>query len=393
MTLYANREARSLNGRHERTPAPPGLPLLLVLALLVTALAPLPLAAAEAGGGEEVDPRATFSDRIDVTLVTFDVRVVDGLGRPIRGLGRDDLRVRLGGEPAPVLAMDWVPGPAGAVSGGAEGAGDAAAGETERRPTEADAPTPTAQPPQRVVFFLQAGLIPSKAIGHLRLLPRLREMVQALPPEVPAAVASFHSHLTLHQDFTTDRERLAAALALGRGYHHGELPDPPDHGPSLARHLDPDALRRVAQPAPALTLVARALAAEPGPASIVYVGWSLERLGHERATLVRTLVSARIPLFVLDVTDADFHTLEGQLRVAAWRTGGSYSNTRHFPHREVARVRHLVTGGRYRLSVRRPHLPAGPHPLRVTVTGRGYRRVLAPRALVLGEAVEGSPVR
>lgn len=344
---------------------------------------PAPDGAADASRVPETTPTAVFSDRIDVALSTFDVRVVDGMWRPVTGLGVDDFQVRLGGEPAPLVAVDWIPGP-----------GDPDYGELSvvAGPLAHGYLLPEAA--ERVVFLFQAGLAPGKAIGHLRMLPRLQELVHELPSTTLAAVASFHSHLTVHQDLTLDRQRLAAAMELGHGFHHAALPRPSPGRPSLARQLDAAALRQVADPAVAVELIVRALAAEPGAASVVYVGWSLEGSYAEWSSMLDTLLAAGVPLFVLDVTDADYHTLEGRLRLAARQTGGDYSGTRGFPGREVTRVRHLLVGGHYRIAVRRPDLPAGFHPLRVTVNGRdGYRRVLAPQRLAVARRGEGSAPR
>lgn len=332
------------------------------------------LGAAEAPRQEEEGPRATFSERIDVALSTFDVRVVDGLGRPVHGLGADDLRVRLDGAPVPVVAVDWIPAPAD------PGYDRLATASGRQIPDHLSLELVAPESSERVVFLFQAGLTPGKAIGHLRMLPRLQELVRQLPPTTRAAVATFHSHLTLHQDFTSDRERLAAVLELGHGYHHAALPSPAGGGPSLARHLDGGAMAGVVHPAVAVEMIARALDAEPGPASIVYVGWSLEGSSDEWSGMLATLLATRIPLFVLDVTDADYHSLEERLRYAARETGGSYSNTRDFPGREVSRVRRLLAHGHYRVSVRRPELPVGLYPLRVDLAAwGGFRRVLAPQ--------------
>jgi hypothetical protein len=236
-------------------------------------------------------------------------------------------------------------------------------------------------PPRRRVFFMQAPWRGSHQIGHLRLRRHLREMVQELPADTLAAVVGFDSHLKLHQDFTDDPELLMAALERGRGFHPADwsmLPSGP--GPSLARYLDPRQARRAAFPADGLELVARALAAEPGPSTIVWVGWGLRKVTRQEYTrLVRTLVYTDTPVFILDVTDANAHTQEGGLRQLAGDTGGQYFNTRDHPGREVQRVENLLERGYYRLTVVCPPLQPGGHPLTVRLHGvDGYHRILAP---------------
>jgi hypothetical protein len=346
-----------------------------LLALLIACIALLPTAApAQDAKSSQDAPQAAFSDRIDVVRVIFDVRVVDGLGHPVEGLVADDFRVRIDGEEAEVEAVDWIVDETEAAwfeEAIANHFGAEAAARLE------------APPPPRVVFFFQAGLTPSKAIGHLRLLRRLREMVHELPAATPAAVVAFDSHLKLHQDFTLDRDALAEAMYRGHGYFPAAMPEPPVSGPSLARRLDARRAKKIAFADDALAEVARALAAEPGRASIVLVGWGLE-LDDD---LYAALFAARTPLHVLDVTDADFHSLEHGLRFLADVTGGSYSNTRAFPDREVARVQELLSSGYYRLTVVRPGSTNAKPEVRVTLRDwTRYRQVLAPGYLDLAPA-------
>ena len=342
-------------------------------AVAIWLLAAAPIAARAAPAADDDLPRATFSERIDVVRVVFDVRVVDGLGRPSTGLDADDFRVRLDGEPAAVEAADW-------IDGESEEGWLRDDLESHQARDEAAAFGLPELPAPRVVYFFQAGLAPGKAIGHLRMLRRLRERVHELPEETLAAVVGFHSHLSVYQDFTLDRDALAEAMYYGHGYHPAEMPAPPESGPSLARHLDARRAKKIAFVDDALAEVTRAIAAEPGRASIVFVGWGLE-LEEE---LYAALFAARTPLHVLDVTDADYHTLEHGLRYVADVTGGSYSNTRAFPDREVAKVQTLLSSGYYRLTVVRERLANSTPTVDVRLRDwTRYQKVLAPDYLDL----------
>ncbi len=110
--------------------------------------------------------------------------------------------------------------------------------------------------------------------------------------------------------------------------------------PSRAR-LDADEARACASPERALELVARALAPIPGGKSLLYFGWGLgtrgglsgpngsEAQAWDEAML--RMEEARTAIFVLDVTDADSHSLEGSIEQIADRTGGRYEKTHVFP--------------------------------------------------------------
>ena len=355
--------------------------LLVALALAVTA----PAAFAAQGGTEgSEEPSIIITERIEVRRMLLEIRVVDGLGRPVEGLGPDDFTVRLAGRPARVEAVDRV------IADGYERDRSVAAPSSEgdvRRGAAAAFDPVVAEPRQLVVLFCQVSMLPSKAVGFYRLHRHLDEMLDGLPDDVAAAVVAFDSHLKLHQDFTTDRAALKEAVDRCFGYTPADFPAVPPAGtPSLARHLDERDARRAARAEDALALVAEALEPVPGEKAMIYVGWGLGRLdasgirigpryGDARAALVR----ARVPAFVLDVTDADYHALETTLMAFADDTGGQFFRTHEFPGREVHRVTRTLEGGRYLLLVETPELAYGWHELSIRAGAPWqYRRVLAP---------------
>ncbi len=335
------------------------------------------------------EPSATFSDRIDVRRKLLEVRVVDGLGRPVEGLGPEDFRVRLGGREARVEAVDRVvaesydrhrietspsslPDASPTLDSGAARAFDPA----------------IAEPRQLVLLFCQSTRVASKTPGFLRLHRHLDEMLDTMPADVAAAVVAFDSHLKLHQDFTTDRAALKDAVERCFGHFPAEFPDPPvGDTPSLTRHISGEVARKIAFADDALAQVAHALAPLPGEKALIYVGWGLGNLGRGGVSFSGTyldareaLVNARIPAFVLDVAgNWDYHAQELSLRAFADQTGGQYFHTYTFPSREVHRVERILAGGRYLLLVEVPDVEPGWRDLDVTLRDRWkYRRVLAP---------------
>jgi VWFA-related protein len=306
----------------------PAMALLACLALSV--LLPGQL---EAVPPEEIDP---FEDEITVSLVTLTVRAVDAQGRPILGLGPEDFRVRVGRREVPVAAVDWY------------GAGSAAPGTpapelgTERRAEPATEPTGGpglegdrvfSPPGKLVVFFVQADLNPTRISGQLRLRPYTAELLDTLDPEDRMAVVSFDSHLHLRQDFTRDREAVYAAIDRGMLYGRSET-GPGDGEVALAGSFDPAAAFDAASPERGLEVMAEALEALPGEKVIVYLGWGLGRFGSFGVTMtpafapaVRALRRAKASVFVLDVTSADYHSLEVGLEAVAAETGGTYAKT------------------------------------------------------------------
>src|SRR5687767_13881536 len=64
--------------------------------------------------GADETPETAFQAAIDVSLLSWAVRVVEIGGSPILGLRPEDLRVRVGKQEIPVVGLDWIaPGGSG----------------------------------------------------------------------------------------------------------------------------------------------------------------------------------------------------------------------------------------------------------------------------------------
>lgn len=322
------------------------------------------------------EPEATFSDRIDVALGSVVVRVLDRWsGESVRGLGADDFRLSAGGAPLSLVAVEWVSSSEPLLAP-EELAELAAAGI---------APPPSGK---LVVFFVQADLKPSRAIGQLRTIPEAKRFLDTLGPDDRVAVLSFDSHLKLRQDFTLDRERVRAAL--DQAVLVGPAPAARPRGElSLARHLDFAAASDAAVPEAGLAVAGRALARLPGEKLLVFVGWGLGRLGQAGVEMIPeyrdaldALAAARATVFALDVTDADYHSLEVGLKQIARDTGGQYIKTMYHPRAALARLADLAAGY-YRIRYTMPEGTAGGR-LRVELRDSRLGEVVAPR-LALGE--------
>ena len=276
-------------------------------------------------------PQESFTDEISVSLSTVIVRAVDTWGRPILGLEPKDFRVRAGKQEIPVVAVDWV----------------AAGEEAPATPTEPAVPTAgepgkaaaIPAPPQGrlVVVFVQADLSPTRISGQLRLRPFTRELFASLSPEDRVAVVSYDSHLKLRQDFSRDRAATHAAIDEGMIFNRqAEVPEDPEV--SLARGFDFAAAREAASTERGLELTAQALAPLPGEKMMIFLGWGFGRFGSDGVHMtpayyraVRALGAARVPVFALDVTSSDSHSLAAGLEGVAEATGGMYLKTFRLP--------------------------------------------------------------
>jgi VWFA-related protein len=328
-------------------------------------LRPLPAGAAS--------PGEVYSETIDVSLLSVVVRVHDGRGHAVPGLSAADFRIRLGARDVAVEAAEWIgesapPAPAELEDGDLAGA-------------------PPPPPGRLLLFFVQTSFEPSRLRGQLQMRDYARKFLDQLRPEDQVAVVSFDSHLKLRADFTTDRERskeaLEESLRIGR-----EPLLRPGAPPSVARTLDREAARRAANPERGLEVAARALVPIPGEKVVVFLGWGLGRYGANGVTMRpeygdarRALEAARATVFALDVTDADYHSLEVGLQQVAADTGGTYVKTNVFPQLAIDRLEQSIAGY-YLLYFRRPEDASAPQRVRIDLRDRSRGEVLAPEAIV-----------
>jgi VWFA-related protein len=307
------------------------------LLLGVLLLSPLPGAAAQ-----EQPPEKAFEDEITVALSTMVVRVVDTWGRPILGLKPEDFRVRVGKKDVSVVGLDWITAetpepPVQPDSGGTEG-------------ILAEDAVPVPVPNRLLVFFVQTDLNPTRISGQLRLRRYTKELLDTLHPGDRVAVVSYDSHLKLWQDFTADRNGVHAAIDRAMLWSpEGEVS--PGDPVSLAAHLDPEVARKAASPERALEVMARALEPFPGEKTVIYLGWGLGRFGSggvhmtpDYKPAVRALGDAKASVFVLDVTSADYHSLEVGLESVAEATGGIYLKTFRLPQFATQTLARTISG-------------------------------------------------
>jgi VWFA-related protein len=305
----------------------------------------------------EPTPVPRFSDRVSVERVVMDLRIVDGKGRPIPDLTADDVRVEVDGRDAVVDSLEWVSGTTPYASG--------LTPEVARKVGIAPGP-----PGRLIVFFFQKDMHGSRLSGLVQMKDQARKLLDSLEPGDRVAVASFDSQLRLWTDFTDDRERLRHLI------HRSVLMDKAPAevrpgSPSLLPAYDRDAARRAASAEAALAVLGRALQPLPGTKSLAFFGWGLGRLSGgsfvmlpEYEAAQRALIDARVVVFSLDVTNADYHTLEVGLQDVAEATGGFYVKTHDFPTVAMDRLEYALLG-HYTLSFEKPLLPRGRHAVSV----------------------------
>jgi VWFA-related protein len=294
----------------------------------------------------------------------MDLRIVDDKGAPLAGLSSADLRVSVDGRPAAIESLRWVSGSTAYAEG--------------LPPEQAQQAGVPAAPPGRLVAFLfQKDLSQaSRVAGLMQMKQRAAKLLASLEEQDRVAVLSFDSHLKLWTDFTSDRGRVRGIVERSILLEEPPARLPASAFPSLLASFDGAAARAAASPEAALLVVANALAPLPGTKSLVFFGWGMGQLSGDTVQLRpeyqaarRALTRGRIVVFALDVTEADFHSLEMGLEQVADDTGGFYVKTHLFPELAMDRLERALAGY-YALSFEKPPLPPGRHQVQVELVGR-----------------------
>ncbi|MFI5120006.1 MAG: hypothetical protein ACHQM4_06305 [Thermoanaerobaculia bacterium] len=314
--------------------------------------------------GQEAQRAGNVRSAVRVDRVLVDAYVTTGSGEPIPDLTAADFRVRVAGQPVELESVEWIP--AGLPEAVPLAPGES--GEAE------EGPATLAWPPGRViVVFVQEDFTRQRQKGLIRMGQELDRFLSTLVATDRVAVVSYDSHLKLRRDFTSDPEEVRAGF-LESFWFDEPPPIPAGPFPSLARYLDFGAARKAASVDKGLALVARALSKIPGGKAMLFFGWGLQvdrtpREGWDASEALAALYEARVNVFTLDISDADYHTLEARLMQAADLTGGRYEKTHIFTGGVLSRIARSL-GGRYVLVFVKPEGPPGLHPLSVQLAGR-----------------------
>jgi VWFA-related protein len=329
---------------------------------LLALLAALPLVAAAQ------EPK--LGETITVERIIVDARVTDSSGDPILNLTAKDFRVKIDGKPAVIESVEWIP----------ETAAYRDMADLEAPPVEVNTGTGVPAPRGRLLVFLFQTDFARNATrtgGQMKVLPYAEKLVAGLDPEDRVAVFSYDSKLKFRLDFSGDQDDIMEASRRSL-----MIDDPQEPrivpAPSLSRSFNREDARNAATPEAALTVLGNALRPIPGAKSLILFGWGLGTysrgrviMGRDYAIARRALESARVSVFSIDFSVADYHSLAAGMSTAAADTGGFYASTHNFPQLAIDRLQRTLSG-HYELEVRKPETKvAGVHSIDVQVARRG----------------------
>jgi VWFA-related protein len=301
----------------------------------------------------QAQEKSDVREEVEVGRVVVDVRVVDRDAVPILDLDVEDFIVEVDGDPVRVESVDWIVG----ANPELDGLPSEEVWRMERQRNEAF-------PSRLIVLFFQRHTLPSRIVGLMLMLKRAREFVESLGPDDRVAILTFDTHLRLFSDFSNDRDALAELIR--RKIVPYRPPPLPEAGPfpSLARYFDHESPLK-------------------GSKTLLYIGWGMGvinggmvQMRPEYGPARRALMDARVSVFSLDVTRADYHSLEGPLTQVARDTGGLYIKTYYSSYFAMDSVASIITG-RYELVFEKPDLPPGEHLIRVKLTKASRERIRA----------------
>jgi VWFA-related protein len=367
--LLLSLKGRGFNGKNPASTGPYHPPKgdIRVMRFASTAACVTVLAIVATAAGVEETP-TPFGATIEVKRILTEVRVVDDAGHPIADLGPEDFRVKIDGSRVEVESVSWIPTSRTAASMVANPVDGVLSSGTVLSVPES----------RLIVIVFQTDINLYRIKGVVRMAPQAAQFVRNLAPTDRVAFLTFESHLELRSDFTLDHQALAEMITTTE-ILDATIDPPEPSSPRLGEYFNFDQARKAATISRALELVGQALAPMPGPKTLVLFGWGLGRYnpGHRITTsgyppAVAALAAARTSVFSLDITTADYHTLEAGLRRVSHDTGGLYLKTHLFPDTAIEKLTRVISSY-YELSIVPPPEISSRYRIDVKVKRRGAR--------------------
>ena len=212
-----------------------------------------------------------------------------------------------------------------------------------------------------IVVLVQKDLEPKRVTGLMVMLKLIEPLLQQIRPADRVALLSFDSRLRVWTDFTNDVEHVRSFLQKDLLMR---FPPPviASEGPSLLARLDIDSRAPTADFEKSLQMIGKALEPLPGAKSVVLLGYGFGRFDPSTwgATMTpayddarMALQQARASVFSLNITQANFNSLQSGLQSVSAATGGFYASTYEFPVLAMQRVVQALQGY-YVLFVEKP---------------------------------------
>jgi len=285
--------------------------------------------------------------RTGTELVLVNVVVRDKSGAVVRGLTRDDFTVAEDGKPQTITSFDFEELP----STPADASEPAATSPAPAQPVLAT-PAPAAAPPPAapkvdmhgrrliVLFFDLSSMQPEEL--HRAVAAAHDYVDHKLSQADLIAVASFSTSLSVDQDFTADRDALAAAIdayggAGGQGFEAGATADQdtPDNGAAFTPDDTEFNIFNTDRRLDALQSLADELSGIEQKKSVIYFSSGMSQQGQDNQVELRRTVDranrANVSIYAADMRGLQAIVPGGDASTASMRgtsafNGGSTRN-------------------------------------------------------------------
>ncbi len=241
----------------------------------------------------------------------------------------------------------------------------------------------------RVVLLFQKDLTGARSASLMKSYQQLQPHIQDLVRDASVAVFSFRSHLKQHTDFTSDINQLQQALL----HMLGQAEMPPASEPRHTKE-DLENWKDSATIEQALKALATSLATIEGDKVILFIGWGVGeftpagiRYSPDYYAARDLLIRSQISVFMLDYSQADYHSLEEGLKLLATDSGGDYARLNEFGQREIGRFLTMSLPG-YQLLFDEP-TQLGKGRIKLKLKSR-KGRLIYPRWLTMAQTESGT---
>lgn len=306
----------------------------------------------------QIEKEKDLFETISVQRKTIEIRVLTERGQPLLGLREEDFILSDQQGERPILSCQW-------IETGQKKNTKKMQDVVENVSTKGTSDDLSVR---KLIFFFQGDISGQRNTGILKGGLHAREMIKLLNLGSPGSglrkpgqgrsgetkdlvcVFSFVSHLRLHSDWTSDPLQLEEALS--DVLWNRDRIWPSDHlTHCLEDRFDAQKGKAIASPEAALAYIGELLEGEKGIKSLFFIGWGLGRYSQSGVQMtpnysnaVQNLTSADVMVFSLDISQADYHSLEVGMQQVSKETGGFYERTYPFTSRSFDRVISVLVG-------------------------------------------------
>jgi VWFA-related protein len=295
------------------------------------------LAAHDSTHAQPASPRAVFRSGTELVLVNVVVR--DKSGAVVRGLTRDDFTITEDDKPQTITTFDFEE-----LDRAAPAAAEPPSILPERAAAKPAAPSPAAASVASgidmhgrrlmVLFFDLSSMQPEEL---QRAVSAAHDYVdRRLSPADLIAIASFGTTLQVDQDFTADREKLAAAIdafggTVGQGFEAGLTPDDdtPDNGAAFTPDDTEFNIFNTDRRLDALQSLADGLSGIQQKKSVIYFSSGMSQQGQDNQVELRRTVDranrANVSIYAADMRGLVANVPGGDASTASLRGVSPFS--------------------------------------------------------------------